>query len=310
MRDPLLRPASARDSLSDSWFNRIRENLAQLLLPPLKPTSANGAPLHLLQFDKSRHPARAQAASFLVHAALFAAILFFLAQSPRPPAGPNTRIISRDTLLAPFLGNLFSANPSNAGGRGGGDAAIPPTHGNPPPYSSIVLVKPTLPQNRQSQLPVPPTLLDPSAAPILAPTPNLGLPWMTADTRSPGTGKGHSIGSEDGDNMGDRGQGPFGDGDARGPYRPALTFPACAYCPYPTYTDEARHAKVQGAVTLRVLVGADGRAQDIRIIRGIGVGLDDRAVETVRNWKFLPAHDASKRAVPTWVTVEAVFRLF
>jgi TonB family protein len=63
-------------------------------------------------------------------------------------------------------------------------------------------------------------------------------------------------------------------------------------------------------VTLEVLVGADGRAQDVRMIKGIGFGLDERAVETVRGWKFVPAHDASKRAVPAWVTVEAVFRLF
>jgi protein TonB len=82
------------------------------------------------------------------------------------------------------------------------------------------------------------------------------------------------------------------------------------YCPYPTYTDEARHGKVQGAVTLQVLVGADGRAQDVRIVKGIGFGLDERAVETVRGWKFIPARDGAKRAVPAWVTVEAVFRLF
>jgi len=58
------------------------------------------------------------------------------------------------------------------------------------------------------------------------------------------------------------------------------------------------------------LVGADGRASQIRVVRGIGLGLDDRAVEAIRGWKFLPALDASRRAVPAWVTVEAVFRLF
>lgn len=110
--------------------------------------------------------------------------------------------------------------------------------------------------------------------------------------------------------MGERGRGPFGDGELTRRYGPGSTLPACAYCPYPTYTDEARHGKVQGSVTLRVLVGADGRAQDIRIVQGIGFGLDERAAETVRNWRFTPAHDASKRPVAAWVTVEAVFRLF
>lgn len=118
------------------------------------------------------------------------------------------------------------------------------------------------------------------------------------------------MGSKDGDNLGDDGDGPIGFNGTRGPYGPSATPPACAYCPYPTYTDEARHGKVQGSVTLQVLVGADGRAQDIRIVKGIGFGLDEHALETVRGWRFVPARDGSKRAVPAWVTVEAVFRLF
>jgi TonB family protein len=84
----------------------------------------------------------------------------------------------------------------------------------------------------------------------------------------------------------------------------------CVTCPYPIYTDEARHAKMQGTVTLRVLVGADGRASDIRVVRGVGFGLVERAVQTVRGWKFRPARDANQLALPAWVTIEAVFRLF
>jgi periplasmic protein TonB len=67
---------------------------------------------------------------------------------------------------------------------------------------------------------------------------------------------------------------------------------------------------MQGKVTLRVLVGADGRATQIRIVQGIGMGLDERAEQAIRGWKFVPARDAAHRAVPAWVTVEAVFRLF
>jgi protein TonB len=67
---------------------------------------------------------------------------------------------------------------------------------------------------------------------------------------------------------------------------------------------------VQGTVTLAVLVGADGRAHGVRVVKGIGFGLDERAVETVRGWKFVPARDGGKRAVAAWVTVETVFRLF
>ena len=86
--------------------------------------------------------------------------------------------------------------------------------------------------------------------------------------------------------------------------------PVCNICPYPIYTDEARKVKMQGTVTLRVLVGTDGRASEIRVIRGVGYGLEERAVQTVRGWKFTPARDATRRPIAVWVTIEAVFRLF
>ena len=104
--------------------------------------------------------------------------------------------------------------------------------------------------------------------------------------------------------------GPGGEGNSPGRYRTGMTQPTCAYCPDPQYTDEAREAKVQGTVTLLVLVSPDGRASQIRIVSGIGLGLDDRAVQAIRTWKFVPARDAARRAVPAWITVEAVFRLF
>jgi protein TonB len=68
--------------------------------------------------------------------------------------------------------------------------------------------------------------------------------------------------------------------------------------------------KVQGTVTLRVLVGTDGKASEIRVVRGVGYGLEERAVQTVHGWKFIPARDAARRPVAAWVIVEAVFRLF
>ena len=66
MFDPFLHSFSGSDSKTDlgsaeSWLNRVRENLGQLLIPShFKPSAANGAPIHLLKFDKSMRPARAQ----------------------------------------------------------------------------------------------------------------------------------------------------------------------------------------------------------------------------------------------------------
>ncbi len=314
MRDPFLRPFSGNDSTTDSWLNRVRENLGQLLIPShFKPSAANGAPIHLLKFDKSLRPARAQGASVLTHAAIFASIVLLLANAkgvPNPPFNGESTPLGPFKLSAALIRTLTSAQPSDGGGHGGGQNPIPATRGNLPALSSIVLVRPTLPQNEHPHLPEPPTIFDPGAAPVLTPTDNVGLPWMPKDTASPGPGKDHGIGSKDGNGLGDNGNGPSGYGDSNNPYGAGFIAPGCAYCPYPTYTDEARHGKVQGLVTLMVLVGADGRAQDIRIVKGIGFGLDERAVETVRGWKFIAARDGDKHSVAAWVTVEAVFRLF
>lgn len=103
--------------------------------------------------------------------------------------------------------------------------------------------------------------------------------------------------------------GPGGEGGPSSRYQAGVTLPQCAYCPDPQYTDEAREAKLQGKVTLRVLINTEGRTAQIQINQGIGLGLDERAAEAVRNWKFVPARDAARHNVPAWVTIEVVFRL-
>jgi periplasmic protein TonB len=312
MDNPFVRPFSGNDPSTESWLNRVRENLGQLLIPShFKPSSANGAPIHLLKFDKSLRPARAQGVSLITHAAIFAAILFLISRvhpPPMPPPIKGSTPLTRYTF--PVIRSTTSANPSRGDGGGGDHNPVPATSGDLPPRSAVQIVRPTLPQNQNPVLPEPPTILDPNAAAILPPTDKLGLPWMPNDTNSPGQGDKHGIGTGKNGTLGDGDSGPAGIGGSDRPYGPGFIPPGCAYCPYPTYTDEARHGKVQGAVTLMVLVGADGRAQDVRIVKGIGFGLDERAVETVRGWKFVPARDGAKHAVAAWVTVEAVFRLF
>lgn len=132
---------------------------------------------------------------------------------------------------------------------------------------------------------------------------------MPDKTNSGGPGS-NGIGAGKYGGMGDR-EGPGGgEGDSDEANSRAASLPTCLICPYPVYTDEARHVKMQGTVTLRVLVGADGKADDIRVLRGVGFGLEERAVQTVRGWKFNAARDVNHNAVPAWVIVEAVFRLY
>src|SRR5580658_10513397 len=210
MHDPFLHAFSCKDTReestsTDTWLNRVRENLGQLLIPShFKPSSANGAPIHLLKFDKSLRPARAQGASLITHAAIFVIVLFLLAHTPgtQTPRYNKDPRFGRLTISAPLFPTLTKEPPSGGSGSGGDENPIPATRGNPPLFSAVVLLKPTLPQNQHPQLPEPPAILDPSAAPIVTPTEKMGLPWMAEDTDSGGPGKGHGIGSKDGNSVG------------------------------------------------------------------------------------------------------------
>lgn len=76
----------------------------------------------------------------------------------------------------------------------------------------------------------------------------------------------------------------------------------------PEYTDEARIANHEGGVLLRADIDADGRAQNVQIVRPLGLGLDEKAAEAVRQWRFRPARQGG-RAVPYRVRLEIAFRL-
>jgi TonB family protein len=76
----------------------------------------------------------------------------------------------------------------------------------------------------------------------------------------------------------------------------------------PEYSEEAREAGLEGTVVLGIEVGADGQAHDIRVLRTLGKGLDEKAVETVRLWKFEPGTRDGK-PVAVQATIEINFRL-
>jgi TonB family protein len=87
-----------------------------------------------------------------------------------------------------------------------------------------------------------------------------------------------------------------------------ITPPEAVYMPDPKYSKEARKAGLEGTVVLWMIVGVDGKPIDIQVARSIGMGLDEQAIEAVRNWRFKPARKDGQ-AVPVTVNVELRFRL-
>jgi protein TonB len=100
-----------------------------------------------------------------------------------------------------------------------------------------------------------------------------------------------------------------GDSQLTQPGVNGVTKPACVYCPVPDYTDQARKDKVQGAVVVQALVTVEGRAENISVVRGLGSGLDEKAVEIVRKWRFKPAHTSDGHPVAVSVPMEVTFHL-
>jgi TonB family protein len=114
-----------------------------------------------------------------------------------------------------------------------------------------------------------------------------------------GTGRGSGIGEGSGPGIGDG----SGGGTGGGPYRPGsgITPPELLREVRPSYTEEARRRAVSGEVVLEIVVRSDGRVGEMKVLRGLGSGLDQRAVDAVRQWQFSPAR---RHGTPVDVLVE------
>jgi TonB family protein len=85
--------------------------------------------------------------------------------------------------------------------------------------------------------------------------------------------------------------------------------PKLVFAPDPEFTDKARRAKYQGVCVLTVIVDEHGKPQHVQVVRRLGMGLDKKAVEAVRQYKFTPAMLYGK-PVPVEVHIEVNFRLY
>jgi TonB family protein len=132
---------------------------------------------------------------------------------------------------------------------------------------------------------------------------------------SNGQGVGGGIGNNRGTGVGDGNGAGVGLGSVAGiggglyGNGTGLVAPRPIYDPEPEYSDEARRNKFQGDVVLWVVIGSDGAPRDIRVQRSLGMGLDEKAVAAVKNWRFQPAMKDG-RAVTVQVSIEVNFRLF
>ena len=219
-------------------------------------------------------------------------------------------------LYLPPASLLGSDRDPHGGGGSGNHSLTLPSRGAIPPFSNEQIVPPLV---KASQvLPVPPTLVgDPG---LKLPEMKLNMDWGdpagVAGELSGGPGSGGSFGKGDGHGIGPGDGDGYGPGKLKGyggetfqPGRGGVSEPVPVFKPEPPYTEEARKAKFQGVVDLMIVVDPDGNVAYARVLKPLGMGLDESAINTVRSWRFKPAR-LNGSPVPVRVMVQVSFRLF
>ncbi len=204
------------------------------------------------------------------------------------------------------------------GGGGGGDHdLVQVSKGKLPKFDTKQITPPQIIRNDHPKLAVEPTIIMPKNIPLPnANMPDLGLPTSNqVQLASNGTGSGAGMGSGKNGGLGSGNGGGYGPGTGGGTggglyhIGGGVSPPVAIYSPEPEYSDEARRAKYAGIVVVSLIVDAQGLPQRVRVIRALGMGLDEKAVEAVRQYKFKPAMFQGK-PVPVEVNIEVNFQIY
>jgi TonB family protein len=320
------RPVEGENALDDDlalpWYRSLITNIREAMfpekLPPLELTSRPVAVKDIWGFYNYKKDGAL--ASTGVHVVLVALLIggTMLARnavSAAKPTGPVMPLLADNDIPA-----LPPSKTQVGGGGGGGDRdKLAATKGRLPKSSMDQFTPPmVVVRNEAPKLPMEPTVVVPPQIKLaMNNMPNLGDP-MAAIPNGPlsnGTGSGGGIGSGSGGGVGS-GEGP-GVGPGRGGgigggvfhVGGGVSAPKVLFQPDPEYSEEARKAKFQGTCVLSLIVGPDGRPRDVRIARSLGLGLDEKAIEAVKNWRFEPAVKDGK-PVAVAISVEVDFRLY
>ena len=278
-----------------------------------------------------RSPGAALAASSALHAAMLGMVILLTT------FGISTRADEPEPSQPSRL--VFLALPGPGGGGGGGGLKLqkPPSLAEmkgtaklkspvPPPKpiasrkpvpKARPIPPPTMPRPVYKTVEPPPPAVAPPVTPqVVAPVVSASsdardragvLSESAAKAESQGPGTGAGAGSGQGTGIGEgtgSGIGPgSGGGTGGGPYRPGsgITAPELLKEVRPEFTEDARRQGISGDVVLEIVVRADGSVGDVKVIDGLGGGLNRNAIDAVRQWRFAPAR---RHGVPVDVMVE------
>jgi len=299
------------------WYKSIAQNIKELInppeLPPLEVTSKPVAVKDIWGFSGGNER-YSGLYSILIHGGVVALLIVLGTNKTIQKAVKQSVQLIAPVDLAPVL---KPAPKAAGGGGGGGDRSpLPASKGKLPRVAPRQFTPPmAVVNNPDPKLVMEPTLvIQPDASLPQVNMANYGLPTGRVGPPSNGTGSGGGIGSGSGGGVGSgtgAGFGPgSGGGVGGGAYRigGGVSAPALIFKVEPEYSEEARKAKFQGTVVLFVIVDEKGQPRELKVVRPLGLGLDEKAIEAVQKWRFKPGVKDGK-PVPVQATVEVNFRL-
>jgi protein TonB len=304
-----------------STWSSLKSNLRDVFFPEkLPPLALTSRPVRVRDiWGEYSNKKRGTAGTLVVHTALVGALIAFSLMPHKPaPEEQKQQVVD---LVAPDVSvyqPVIKPQEMGGGGGGGDRAKLEAPEGKLPKIAKEQFTPPAVViRNNQPKLPVEPSVVMPPEIKIAeANVPTLGLPTSKiAGPASNGIGSNAGIGAGAGGGVGSgigAGVGPgSGGGFGGGVYRigGSVSPPRVLYQPDPEYTEEARKAKYQGVCVIWLIVGPDGHPRDVRVARTLGMGLDQKAIEAVRQWKFDPAKKDGK-PVAVQLNVEVNFRLY
>jgi TonB family protein len=295
-------------------FAGVVDALFPKKLPPLKLSSTPIAVRDPMAVKRS--PA-SSAVSFITHAVIIGLILLFTLAQWRERAIQKKMAVT-PVDVTPFIPAAPMKQTMGGGGGGGNHEIVEASKGKLPKMEKAPIAPPQILKLDHPKLAVTPAVMMPQ--PIKLPDnpnmPNIGIPQSPQIAlASQGGGSGSGFGSGSGGGIGSgngNGIGPGeGGGYGGGLMHPGggVSNPVLVYAPDPEFSDEARRAKYQGICVVGLIVDSQGNPQRVRIVRPLGMGLDEKALEAVRQYKFKPAIFNGK-PVPVEINIEVNFRIY
>jgi periplasmic protein TonB len=315
-RDEAREPKLLAEIIDEPAWKTIAGNIYDLLYPrKLPPLVLTSTPIPVVDPMKEKRTKASSIISISLHVLIIGMLLWTFLAVKKVVTKKNEQLTNIDV---PQYMPIAPKGPQMGGGGGGGSHdIIQAPKGKLPKFEEQPIVPPMVIKNDKPKLAMDPSIMMPKD--IQLPNnnlPNLGDPRTTVvGPASNGTGSGGGMGTGSGGGIGSgkgNGYGPGeGGGYGGGLYHVGggVSAPQLIFAPDPEFSDEARRAKYQGVCVVSLIVDAHGDPQRVQVVRHLGMGLDEKAVEAVKQYKFKPATLQGK-PVPVEVNIEVNFRIY